>query len=185
MAADSRIKAIERATGRTWDEWLQFMEGIGAKHLKHPAIATRVLEELDGKIESPGWWAQGVTVAYEQHMGQRVPGQRMDGTFETSVSRATPLGMTDLMDHWSRFAAGDEAVLALVAEEGRVRGTEKRLNWRTKAHDGCGIQVTSEPKKDGTASIIVVQTGLQTDEHKQEAKATWSSILARFLEGLA
>ena len=184
MATDSRIKAVERATNRTWDAWVRYMVGIGAKDLDHHAIATKVLEELDGKIENVGWWAQSVTVAYEQYIDRRLPGQRPDGTFQTSVSKATTLGMQELMDKWVDFGAKDKDVLALLADEVRVSGTDKRITWRVKAHDGSDIRVTSEPKKDGTASIIAVQMGLQTNELNNEAKATWSSILQRFLEGL-
>jgi hypothetical protein len=184
MAENSRIKPIERATSRSWDEWLKFMEGIGAKNLSHQAIAMKVSEELDGKVDNSGWWAQSVTVAYEHHIGHRVPGQRSDGTFETSVSKATKLGMQALMDQWVQFAAGDEAVLAMTAAEARVSGTENRISWRTKGHDGSDIRVTSEPKKDGTASIIVVQSGLESHGLNMEAKAIWSAILQRFLESL-
>ena len=42
MATNSRIEAIERATGRSWDDWLAFMDRIGAKDLDHHAIATRL-----------------------------------------------------------------------------------------------------------------------------------------------
>jgi hypothetical protein len=66
MKTNPRIKPVERATNRTWDEWLKFMDGIDAKSLNHHEIATKVLEELDGKIDNIGWWAQAVTVAYEQ-----------------------------------------------------------------------------------------------------------------------
>jgi hypothetical protein len=184
MAANSRIKAIERATNRTWDEWLRYMDSIDAKNLSHHEIATKVLEELDGKIDNLGWWAQSVSVAYEQYVGRRIPGQRPDGTFQTSVSKATRLGMQDLMDKWVSFAAGDEAVRALIAGDVRVSGTEKRITWRTKARDGSEIRLTSEPKKDGTASIIAVQMGLETEELNNEAKSNWSSILGRFLERL-
>jgi hypothetical protein len=184
MAANSRIKAVERATNRTWDEWLQYMDGIGAKNLSHHEIATLVIEELDGKIENIGWWAQSVTVAYEQYIDRRIPGQRPDGTFQTSVSKATSLGMKELMDKWVAFAGKDQAVLAVVAGDVRVSGTDKRITWRTKAHDGSDIRITSEPKKDGTAAIIAVQMGLQTNELNNEAKSGWSSILQRFLEGL-
>jgi hypothetical protein len=187
MPTNSRIKPIERATNRTWDEWLRFMDGIGAKNLSHHAIATKVLEELDGKIDNIGWWAQSVTVAYEQYSGRSIPGQRPDGTFQTSVSKATKLGMKELMDKWVTFAAGDQDVLAVIAadaRDARVSGTEKRITWRTKARDGSDIRVTSEPKKDGTASIIAVQMGLQTNELNNEAKSKWSSILGRFLESL-
>jgi hypothetical protein len=184
MAANSRIKAIERATNRTWDEWLRYMDSIDAKNLSHHEIATKVLEELDGKIDNLGWWAQSVSVAYEQYVGRRIPGQRPDGTFQTSVSKATRLGMQDLMDKWVSFAAGDEAVRAVIAGDVRVSGTEKRITWRTKARDGSEIRLTSEPKKDGTASIIAVQMGLETEELNNEAKSNWSSILGRFLERL-
>lgn len=184
MATNSRIKAVERATNRTWDEWLQYMDGIDAKNLSHHEIATKVLEELDGKIDNLGWWAQSVTVAYEQYIERRIPGQRPDGTFQTSVSKATTLGMKDLMDKWVNFAAKDKDILAVAAGDARVSGTEKRITWRIKARDGSEIRVTSEPKKDGTASIIAVQMGLQTNELNIEAKSNWSSILQRFLEGL-
>ena len=184
MTTNSRINAVERATNRTWADWLQFMDGIGARNLGHHEIATKVLAELDGKVDNLGWWAQSVTVAYEQYTGHRIPGQRSDGTFQTSVSKATKLGMKELMDKWVKFAAGDQAVLALVAADARVSGTDKRITWRTKAGDGSEIRVTSEPKKDGTASIIAVQMGLQSPDLNMEAKAKWSSILQRFLEGL-
>lgn len=185
MTTNSRIKTVERATNKAWDEWLHFMDSIDAKNLSHHEIATRVLEELDGKIENFAWWAQSVTVAYEQYIGRRIPGQRSDGTFQTSVSKATKLSMKDLMDKWTRFAAGDQEVLALIAGDVRVSGTEKRITWRTKAHDGSDIRITSEPKKDGTASIIAEQMGLQTNELNMEAKAKWSSIVQRFLEDVS
>ena len=184
MTKNSRIKAVERATNRTWEEWLRFMDGIDAKDLSHHEIATKVLEELDGKVENLGWWAQSVTVAYEQYIGRRIPGQRPDGTFQTSVSKATKLGMQALMDRWVDFAAGDEEVTAEIAGDLRVSGTENRITWRTKASDGSSIRVTSEPKKDGTASIIVNLMELQTHELNLEAKAKWSAIVERFLDEL-
>jgi len=184
MATNSRIKAVERATNRTWDEWLRYMDGIDAGNLGHHEIATKVLEELEGKHDNPAWWAQSVTVAYEQFIGRRIPGQRPDGTFQTSVSRATTLGMDDLMDRWVDFAAGDGEVLAEIAGDVRVSGTEKRITWRTKAPDGSSIRVTSEPKKDGTAALIVNLMELQTHDLNLEAKSKWASVLERFFKGL-
>jgi hypothetical protein len=184
MTTNSRIQAAERATNRTWDAWLRFMDEIGAQNLSHHDIATKVLEELDGKMDNPAWWAQSVTVAYEQYMDRRIPGQRPDGTFQTSVSKATKLGMQELMDKWVDFAAGDQDVRSIIAGDPRVSGTDKRITWRTKGHDGSDIRITSEPKKDDTASIIAVQMGLQTNDLNQAAKSNWSSILERFVDGL-
>lgn len=184
MPTNPRIKPIERTTNRTWEEWLQFMDGIHAKDLSHHEIATLVLGELDGKIDNPAWWAQSVTVTYEQVIGRRIPGQRPDGTFQTSASKATALAMQDLMDKWVAFADGDKEVLAMIAEEVRVSGTEKRITWRTKGTDGSSIRVTSEPKKGDTASIVVDHMQLQTQDLNTEAKEKWVAILERFVKGL-
>jgi hypothetical protein len=183
MPTNPRIQPIERATHKTWDEWLEFMEKADAKNLDHHAIATKVLEDLDGKIDSPAWWAQAVTVAYEQYIGRRLPGQRPDGTFQTSVSKSTPLSMHQLMAQWTEFASQDREILSLIVEDVKVGGTSNRLSWRTKAKDGAAIQVLSEPKGD-TASLVVQLMGLPTQELNQQAKQQWQDILTRFLAAL-
>jgi hypothetical protein len=182
MAENPRIKPVERATNRSWDELLQFMDGIGAKDLDHKQIALRVYEELDGTIEQHGWWTQSVTVAYEQHIGRRIPGQRSDGTFQMSVSRSTTLGMEELMDRWEEFAAGDATVRDVVADaDPKVSGTDRRITLRTKAKDGSSVVVTSEPKKNGTASLVVTQIGIPTLAANDAARETWTTVVARFL----
>jgi hypothetical protein len=179
---NSRIGPVERATHRSWDEWLAFMDGIGAAGLDHKAIALRVFDELDGTgIEPLGWWTQAVTVAYEQYIGRRIPGQRPDGTFQMSVSRSTGLGMRELMDAWVAFAEKDAPVAGLVAGEVKVSGTDRRITWRTKAADGSQIIVTSEPKKNGTASLVAAQLGLHTPEQNDDARRMWSATVTRFL----
>jgi hypothetical protein len=160
------------------------MEHIEAKNLDHHQIATKVFEVLDGTIDNPGWWAQSVTVAYEQDIGRRIPGQRPDGTFQTSVSKSTKLGMKELMDKWVAFVTQDQEVLDLVTGDVRVSGTENRITWRTRAQDGSSIIVISEPKAKGSASIVAQQMGLQTNELNIEAKSKWQIILSRFLENL-
>ena len=69
------------------------VHGVGARDLTHHEIATNVLELLDGTIDNPAWWAQSIAVTYEQAIGRRIPGQRPDGTFQMSVSKATSLDM--------------------------------------------------------------------------------------------
>jgi hypothetical protein len=182
MTTIARIKPVERATNRTWDEWLAFMDRIGARDMDHKAIALEVYEELDGTIERLGWWTQAVTVAYEQYIGRRIPGQRPDGTFQTSVSRSTTFGMTELMERWQEFAADDDIVQSIVVENDlRVSGTDRRLTWRTRAQDGSSVVVISEPKKNGTASLVVQQMGLPSLELSEEARQRWASTVARFL----
>jgi hypothetical protein len=184
MAANPRIKPVERATARTWDDWLRFMAAIGAEDLDHQQIALKVYEELDGTVERLGWWTQAVTVAYEQYIGRRVPGQRPDGTFQTSVSRSTGWAMTELMERWTTFAAADATVCALVASDPRVSGTDRRRTWRTRAEDGSTVVVTSEPKANGTACIVATQIGLATLEANDHARELWAGVVERFLQAV-
>lgn len=184
MAENPRIKPIEKATGRPWAEWLEYMDSIDAKQLNHHEIATKVFEQLDGKLENPGWWAQAVTVAYEQHIGKRVPGQQSDGSFQASISRATKLEMKELMGKWESFAANDKEVLTMIEGEVRVGGTQKRMSWRAKAPDGSAIIILSEPKAGGSASIVLQIMSVKTQRLSAEAKAKWAQVLSRFMEKL-
>lgn len=180
-ATNPRIAPIERETRRSWEDWLRFLDSIGAEHLDHGQIARRVHDELDGTMPSAGWWAQSVTVAYEQHVGRRLPGQRPDGTFQTSVSRATPLDMTELMTRWTAFAGADAAVQDLAPGEPRLSGTERRLHWRTRARDGYAVAVASEPRTGGKASLVVTLTDLPTPEANDAARAEWTAVVGRFV----
>ena len=184
MAKNPRIEPIERATNRSWDEWLSFMDGAGAKDLSHKDIALKAYDELDGTMDQAGWWAQSVAVAYEHHIGRRVPSQRSDGTFQLSVSRSTALGVEGLMERWSEFASVDATVQELLAGPPRISGTDRRMTWRSKAADGSSVVVTSESKKNGTASIVATQMGLSTTEANDAARRVWVDVLAAFLERL-
>ena len=163
MTTNARIEAVERATDRSWDDW-PALASIGADRLSHHEIAAALLTELEGKVDNLGWWAQATAVAYEQYVGRRVPGQRPDGTFQTSVSRSTSLGMEALIQAWTDFAATDQAVLEQITGDVRVSGTANRITWRAKGPDGIAITVISEPKKDGTASLVVQHMGSATLE---------------------
>ncbi|GAA2177080.1 hypothetical protein GCM10009784_26270 [Arthrobacter parietis] len=184
MAENPRIASIERATKRPWEEWVTLLSGAGGTDFSHKDIASKVYEELEGSMEQAGWWAQSVAVTYEQHIGRRLPGQRSDGTFQLSVSRSTALGVEVLMQRWSEFAAADNTMQGLLAEPPRISGTERRMSWRAKATDGSAVLVTSEPKKNGTASIVATQMGLPSPEANDAARQVWVDILAAFLERL-
>jgi hypothetical protein len=184
VSTKSKIEAIERATGRSWSDWLDYFERIGAADLDHHAIATQLLHELEGMVDNLGWWAQSTAVAYEHHIGRRIPGQQPDGTFRLSVSRSTDLSMQALMETWSQFAARDASVVAMIAAEPRVSGTDNRITWRVKGEGDSAITVISEPKAGGTASLVVQHGGLPSPEASAETKSAWLTIVNRFQETL-
>lgn len=79
-------EAFAAATRRSREEWFALLDAEGAAGWPHRDIAAW-LSRAHGV---DAWWAQGVTVGFEQARGIRVPGQRQDGRFEASVSRTLP-----------------------------------------------------------------------------------------------
>lgn len=67
---------IQAGTGVPLDEWTRWLDEAGGRELDHAAIARM----LPRRGEISEWWAQGVTVAYEQIIGRRVVGQSCEGT---------------------------------------------------------------------------------------------------------
>jgi hypothetical protein len=61
-------KAVRRATGRGRNEWFALLDLWGAAH-KHRDIAAWIMQEHN----VGNWWAQRLTVDYEQARGLRAP----------------------------------------------------------------------------------------------------------------
>lgn len=178
------LEPIERTTGRPWADWMAFMASIGAADLTHAQIARKVEEELGSSVANPGWWAQGITVAYEQQSGKRAPGQQADGTFQTSVSKTIGITVQDAMDAWVAFAADDPAVISLVAGAAKLGGSDKRRTWRAKAPDGSTVMFTSERRPNGKTAVLVNHTRLASQEKNEAAKERWAVVLERFVREL-
>lgn len=179
------IEPIERTTRRSWTEWMEFMDRIGAADLDHALIAQKVNEELARMrppIDNPGWWAQGITVAYEQRSGRRLPGQQPDGTFQMSVSRTSNTDMQEALEKWVAFAAADPEVSKAIATQPKTSGTDKRHTWRSKAVDGSSLMFTSEVRPSGKTALIMQQLKLPSHEANMAAKEFWAGVLDRFVE---
>lgn len=80
LVSDDRVR---EATGRSREEWHRILTDAGAHDWSHAAIARWLVAEHD----VDGWWAQGVTVGYEQARGSRQPGQQADGSFSVNASK--------------------------------------------------------------------------------------------------
>ncbi|TPW72993.1 DUF4287 domain-containing protein [Schumannella sp. 10F1B-5-1] len=99
MTSDDSVRA---ATGRTPEEWFALLDAGQATTWGHTRIARRLVDEHG----VDGWWAQNLTVRYEQARGLRRPGQKADGTFAASAGRTVADGR-----------AGLEAVIAAATSE--------------------------------------------------------------------
>ena len=69
--------AIEKATGKSWQEWHKVQRQMKAGELSHKAIA----QNLSEQYHVPEWWAQSITVEFERAIGRREVGQTCDGDY--------------------------------------------------------------------------------------------------------
>ncbi|WP_156891632.1 hypothetical protein [Agromyces subbeticus] len=155
--------AVERATGTTRDAWFALLDAAGAVEWRHQTIATWLVTE---RGVDP-WWAQGVTVAYEQARGIRRPGQRQDGTFEVSVTRTVA-------------AEVEPALRALAAVVTAQTGVEPlALNLAAKyptarfvLEGGEFLLASASARGEGKTSIGLVRGRMPSDDDLAGAKAT-------------
>ncbi|MEU1688457.1 hypothetical protein [Micromonospora sp. NPDC005707] len=169
-----RISAalLRERTGRDWDEWFVRLDAWGAAGRTHTEIARWLVTEH----EVPGWWAQTVTVGYEQARGLRAPGQRRGGGFEATGSRTVAVPVTVLYE-----AFADEAVrrrwLPDVAVRVRTATAPKsfRADW---AGGPSRIVAGFTPVSESKARVAVQHEKLTGAEEAGRLKAYWRDRLA-------
>lgn len=177
MTKPSNIPAIEKATSITWDKWLAFFDEINAQDLPHKEIAERVYEKL-AHLDNGGWWSQSVTVAYEQSIGRREPGQRNDGTYETSVSKTLDGTMDEVLEKWVNLTNDRNEFNGVPFEkEPSWSETEKWRNWRCPLSDGSRIVVGIYQKSPDKAALGLGHLKLATAESAEVWKAYWKTLL--------
>ena len=172
--------AYERATNRPWDDWVHKLDNLGARDIEHPQIVPLVMKELQGiDLKNAGWWAQGITIAYEQHIGRRIPGQKPDGTFAGGVSRTFTGSMDEALNAWLDLVAEREDFLDLELDgEPSTSATDKWRYWRCTLSDGSKVNLTVNETAPGKARIAVEHSKLLAPEAVDDAKQFWKALLA-------
>lgn len=164
MGAD----AMAAATGRTHEQWRAILLGAGARQWSHSEIA-RHLMDAHGV---DGWWAQGITVDFEQAHQGRLPGQRADGTFAVSRTQTVP---------GQRLDALATVADAVTARHGRPHGENLTavmpvVRWRLD--DGTRLAASAQvPNKSGTP-VNLTWERLSGPEAMEDARAAIDAIFA-------
>jgi len=182
--------AVERATGSSWEKWIKALDLAGCATMSHAQIAA-----IAGtKFGADDWWAQMVTVGYEQARGLRKPNQKSNG-FSASASRTFAASGVALTDAFvtpakrAKWLAGAPLEVRTVRKGRSVRGawggenlspTRGMFRPEGLGQDGASIiaaWITSKgPMK---ASIAVQHERLKNEADVAKAKAFWSAALDR------
>lgn len=163
---------VRERTGRGWDEWFVLLDAWGATGRTHAEIARWLVDTH----EVAGWWAQSLTVGYEQARGLRAPGQRRGGDFSAAGSRTVAVPVQRLFD-----AFADDALRRrwLPDTAVRVRTATAPRTFRADWGDGSTRLVVGFAAVDATKSRVSVQhERLSGAAQAAELKAYWRDRLA-------
>lgn len=165
-------EAIARATAKSWSDWLAWLETQQARDLTHQEIAERIRERGDVS----GWWAQTITVAYEQHIGRREPGQDCDGSYQVGVSKTLPTTLDEALARWSELMAGAESLSDIPISRGpETSSTEKWRYWRCGLADGSRVSVHVHQKTAGKAVLGIQHDKLESLDQVEHWRAFWKA----------
>ncbi|GAA1135518.1 hypothetical protein [Nesterenkonia lutea] len=179
MVRKHSTAAIERATRRSWAQWVQILDDAGARALPHREIVGIVYDQMHSGIDNPGWWAQSVAVAYEQHRGLRRPGESRTGEFQASLSKICPGDMDAVLDAWVQLVAGRDAFGGVPVQGEPVTSSTPRWRyWRAALADGSRVAVTISEKPGGRSSVAVGHTKLGSPEEVDRWKMVWREMLS-------
>jgi len=185
-------EAVEKATGKTWDEWVTLLDKEGANSLSHKDIA-RLL--YDKKYIKSGWWCQMVAVGYEQAQGKRVVGETANTGFEIGVRKTLPIPAKQAWDlitsekGLSKWLGGVSHIKlepgysykTKNSTKGEIRtlknGTRIRLTWQPKGWAKVStLQVYVEEKGD-KCSIGFHQEHLDSEKTREKMRRHWQEVL--------
>lgn len=175
----SDAKSMEK-TGHGLAYWFDVLDKFGAIEKGH----TKAAAHLYSDHGVPGWYCQGITVAYERARGVRGMNQRCDGAYEVSVSKmiaAKPSQIikalkekrwTDGMD--SDLLKALDAAMKEKKSKGFVIRADGQARFRYK-WNGTTVQFNMYPKGAEKTSFVVQHMNLEGAETVEAYRAKWKA----------
>lgn len=163
--------AVEKATGKRWEQWFTELDHAGAASWPHKQIAKHVHEGYMTTF----WWAQSIAVAYENKRGLREKHEMPDGyqIQRTKRIQASPDAVWKLWtdperrETWLSESAG--AAVRSIREDKR----NIRLDWPDGSRVLVGVRALDAEKSE----CGVQQSKLADATAAEEAKAFWAQKL--------
>lgn len=187
-------KTSLKSTGHGLEHWFAVLDRFGAVEKGHTAAARHLAE--DHQID--GWYAQGITVAFERARGVRGVNQRCDGKYEVSVSKVVAAEAADVIKLFTdkrlrkRWAAAVDQQLAQALSaaidgpksKGWVVRPDGQGRWRYKWGETT-VQCYLYPKPGGKVSVVVTNMNLPGADSVEERRAMWKAVLQALAAQLA
>jgi hypothetical protein len=166
------MTTLQETTGRDRDGWFAVLDAWGA--------ADRPYRETAGWLRDEhglsAWWAQKLTVEYEESRGVRAPGIRDDGTYTVTATKSIAAPAQRLYE-----AFVDPTVRGCWLPDATVRDRTMRPDRSARFDWGDGgerVSVTFVPSGETKTQVGVEHARLPSESAAAVAKAAWRDRLA-------
>jgi uncharacterized protein YndB with AHSA1/START domain len=169
-------EAVEKATGKSWDAWVDTIDSFDGDNMTHKEIARKLFD--DKRIIS-GWWCQMVTVGYEFAKGRRKLGETEGAGYEIGVSKTLPVSREKL---WELLMSPEGVGIWLDAKEFKL---EKGFHYETAANTsgeiktitpGLKIRLTYQAKPEAKPSTLQVYLMANGEYNSKETNSAKTAI---------
>jgi hypothetical protein len=171
--------ALVRGSGRPIAEWLRILDDWGGTAHTHTEMARWLVAEHG----IGGWWAQGVTVAYERARGMRAMHQRPDG-YSVSVSRTIGAPAAEVRAAFTSAARRRRWLPdAPMRQRRTTAAASARFDW---AEPSSRVVVLLTPKGEARTQVTVTHEKLADAGDVDRLRALWRERLGelkKLLEG--
>jgi len=180
MARAESTSAIEKATNRSWSDWVLLL----AEHGKdHQSLVACALANMPENFDKKHWWSQAVAVAYEQQIGRRKPGQRLDGSYEVAVSKTVTTPQTELSISWIDYFKSLNQINDHTPTNARTSSTDIRDYLRADV-GVYKFESAIEAKTDQKSLLVVTMSELESEAVRSQWQDYWKSKLQEFVNSL-
>jgi hypothetical protein len=162
-------ESVQKATGRTWAEWVRRLDSVGAQSKTHREIVHEV-----SSLGTPNWWTQMVTVGYERIRGLRDKGQRRGGGYEAGKSRTFNVPVKRLYAAFKK-SLPENATLKSATPNKRIR-----LAW----DDGTTVEALFTAKSESKSAVAVTHQKLPDKTASDRMKSWWNERLGALAESI-
>jgi hypothetical protein len=168
--SDARVGS---GTGRSVTDWFALLDGAQATRLSHERIARLLTVEH----EVAPWWAQVITVRYEQARGLPSPGLQSDGSYAVTLGRSLrgePVELLELLElRLAEYTGGATPVTSRP-------GGRPTAEWTLANGDVLTIAVT--PSSGGKCAVALTQGRLRLPERVQPVREALTEALGVMLD---
>jgi hypothetical protein len=170
--------AVQRRTGKSWDDWFAILDGAGARELDHKGVVA-ILAQRHGV--GP-WWQQMVAVAYEQFRGTREKHQTESG-YQVSASKTMNVPLARLYRMWND---SEQRASWLSDERFQIKAASNGKSIRARWGRGTShVDVYFQDRGADKSAVSVNHARIENRSAAEQMKAYWAKKLDALEKALA